>query len=393
MSTGTKAITRHRFLKIIVVVTLASLCADPLVNADEKETVASTTGVFQEGDHRLIVYSRCPAALRLNTTESTYVQRHRKVNGNPFFCHVTSSIYSQAVIQTRGSDVVMEHYQKHLKTGGRTYGDIEMDGPVEVEISKADGTPIKTAVTHPVVRAGKAKVEDGKAYFVLNQPAPITVDIDGQMDEQHTGADYEGPPIHTVSLFAHPIFEKPSPMDPGVVVVKPGTKPPTDPSTYSTLYFSAGVHDLGRNFKVHENKQYYIAGDAVVYGTFNNLGAESGKNIKIFGVGTISGDRFKHNLYDPDYVNAAKKPSPSEWKSICIENAENVVVEGVCVANPAQHSINLVAGTGRERPEQSHLREMGKSHLLACQRRRGGQHPCGRRLFSAHCRRLFLHEG
>lgn len=130
-------------------------------------------------------------------------------------------------------------------------------------------------------------------------------------------------------------------------MVKPGTQPPADPSTYSTLYFSAGVHGTGRNFKVHENNQYYIAGDAVVHGTFNNLGGESGKNIKIYGVGTISGDRIKHNLHDPAYLNAAKKPSSSELKSICIQNAENVVVEGVCVANPANHSINLVAGTGK----------------------------------------------
>jgi hypothetical protein len=241
----------------------------------------------------------------------------------------------------------MEHYQKHLKDWSHTYGNIEMNGPVEVEIAKADGSPIKTAVTHPIVRAGKARVENGKAYFVLDKPAPITVDIDGQMDEQHTGAGYAGPPIQTVSIFAHPIFEKPSPTDPGVVVVKPGTKPPTDSSLYRTLYFAAGVHDLGRNFKVHENRQYYIAGDAVVYGTFNNLGAESGKNIKIFGVGTISGDHLKHNLYDPAYLNAAEKPSSEEWKTICIKNAENVIVEGVCVANPANHGINLVARPGK----------------------------------------------
>jgi len=319
---------------------------DMLAKSDPN-TAGPTTRVFQEGDHKLIVYSDSPGATPSEFYKIRVRSEASKGVWQPVFAHITRSLYSQAKIPTRGSDIVMEHYQKHMKDWSHTYGNIEMDAPVEVEISKADGTPIKTAVTHPIIRAGKATVKDGKAYFTLDKPAPITVDIDGQMDGQNTGAGYAGPPIHTVSLFAHPIFDKPSPTDPGVVVVKPGAKPPTDPTTYRTLYFAAGVHDLGRNIKVYENKHYYIAGDAVVYGTFNNLGSESGKNIKIFGVGTISGDHLKHNLYDPAYLNAAKKPSSSEWKSICIENAENVVVEGVCVANSANHSINLVAGTGK----------------------------------------------
>jgi len=342
-----KMFKNRNLLGIVVAVLWAACCTNQLFGATGKETVEPTTRVFQEGEHKLVVYSDVPGV----TPSEFYRIRVRsdasKGVWQPVFAHITRSLYSQAKIQTRGNDEVKEHYQRHLKDWSHTYGNIEMNGPVEVEISKADGTPIKTAVTHPIVRAGKARVENGKAYFTLDKPAPITVDIDGKMDEQHTGDGYEGPPIHTVSLFAHPIFEKPSPTDPGVVVVKPGQNPPTDPATYKTLYFSAGVHDIGRNFKVHENRQYYIAGDAVVYGTFNNLGAESGKNIKIFGVGTISGDRLKHNLYDPAYLNAAVKPSAEEWKSICIKNAENVLVEGVCVANPANHGINLMARPGK----------------------------------------------
>jgi len=304
------------------------------------ETVEPTTRVFQEGDQKLIVYSEVPGAIPSDFYKIKARSKASKSEWQPVFAHITRSLYSQATIQTRGNDEVMEHYQKHMKDWSHTYGNIEMNGPVEVEISKADGAPIKTAVTHPVVRAGKATVKDGKAYFVLNTPALIAVDIDGIMDGQHTGAGYEGPPIHTVGIFAHPIMEKPSKTDPGVVVVKPGIKPPTDPAAYETLYFSAGVHDIGRNFKVHANKKYYLAGDAVVYGTFNNLGAESGKDIKIFGVGTLSGDRVTHPNYDPAKNDGG---SDSEWKSICIENAENVTVEGVCVANPANHSVNLVA--------------------------------------------------
>ena len=139
-------------------------------------------------------------------------------------------------------------------------------------------------------------------------------------------------------------------------LLKAGDKPPTDPSAYETLYFSAGVHDLGRNFQVYENKNYFIPGDAYVYATFNNLKSGKGKNIKLYGVGTISGDRIKHPDYDPEYLemkgaksaeNKKKVSLGKGWKSICIENADNVLIEGVCVANPPFHSINLVADSNR----------------------------------------------
>ena len=59
-----------------------------------------------------------------------------------------------------------------------------------------------------------------------------------------------------------------------------------------------------------QNKSYYIPGDAVVYGTMNNakIGKE-GKFIRIFGHGTLSGDKLPHPHYaeppiaDDEYYN------------------------------------------------------------------------------------------
>ena len=50
-----------------------------------------------------------------------------------------------------------------------------------------------------------------------------------------------------------------------------------------------------------QNKSYYIPGDAVVYGTMNNLkNDEDGESIKIFGHGTLSGDKLPHPSFaDP----------------------------------------------------------------------------------------------
>ena len=50
-----------------------------------------------------------------------------------------------------------------------------------------------------------------------------------------------------------------------------------------------------------QNKTYYIPGDAVVYGTMNNGGDKhDGENIKIFGHGTLLGDKIPHpNFAEP----------------------------------------------------------------------------------------------
>ena len=105
---------------------------------------------------------------------------------------------------------------------------------------------------------------------------------------------YDGPPIHTVTVFANPIINKPSLDDPGVYQVQPGENPPSEGS-WDTLYFLPGIHDIGIEFIVKANKSYYIPGDAIVYGTFSSHDEwDNGKNIHIYGHGTISGDRIPH---------------------------------------------------------------------------------------------------
>lgn len=320
----------------------------PLWSQNSAVDQSRSTRTFEQGDSKLVVYSDVPGA----TASPFYTIRVRSAatrgEWQPVFAHLTQSLYSQAKIpHPKMLDYSMENYQKPLKDWSHTYGNIEMEGAVEVEIAKTNGGMISKAATHPAIRAGAATVNEGKAYFNLEKPAPITIDIDGQMDDKNTGMGYEGPPIHAVSLFANPIFEKPVIGAPGVVTVEPGSKPPTDPSTYSTLYFSPGVHDLGRDIKVYENKKYYIPGDAIVYGTFNNLDISQKGNVKIYGVGTISGDRLTHPAYDPEGVklNAAQLDKPklyAPWKPISLRGDENVVIEGVCIANPAYHSIALL---------------------------------------------------
>jgi hypothetical protein len=167
----------------------------------------------------------------------------------------------------------------------------------------------------------------------------VAVDIDGQMDAQDTGKGYKGPPIHTVSIFANPLLSrKPKPGDPGVRTVMPGEKPPAD-GDWSTLYFLPGVHDIGLGYPVRGDRQYYIPGDAVVYGTLSCREWGEGKNIRIFGHGTLSGARLKH----PDYVQPKiSERDHSHYRPIEIVGTTDTRVEGITIADSAFHSLMLI---------------------------------------------------
>ena len=168
-----------------------------------------------------------------------------------------------------------------------------MTKPVTVEISRVNGQPITSAEVRPEKKVKNVYVSGGKAYLTLNQPCNVAVDIDGQMENHNTG-EWGGPPIHTISIHGNPVLaNKPATNGAGVLLVTPGTTPPPTGS-WTTMYFLPGVHDLATNFQVYPGKNYYIPGDAIVHGTFNNADSGGGSNIRIFGHGTLSGERFKH---------------------------------------------------------------------------------------------------
>ena len=230
-------------------------------------------------------------------------------------------------------------YFDHLAGWTHTYVNFETASAVEIEITRADGQPIRSAAAHPKRKASACFVQDGKVIVRLNNPCLVAVDIDGQMDGQDTGKGYKGPPIHTISLFANPVLKaKPQPHDPGVLAVKPGERPPSD-GPWTTLYFLPGVHDVGLAFPLHASRQYYIPGDAIVYGTLSNQKWGDGHHIRIFGHGTLSGARLKH----PEYV----KPSipdkqHNRYRPIELVGTKDTSVEGITIADSAFHTLMLI---------------------------------------------------
>lgn len=237
-------------------------------------------------------------------------------------------------------------YFSHLSGWSNTYINFEMSRPVEVEIARTSGEPIQTALAHPGRKVESCIVRDGKAYVTLTKPCQVAVDIDGRMDDQDTGKGYNGPPIHTVTIFANPVLEDRPVIDgAGVKTVAPGETPPHD-GPWKTLYFLPGVHDIGVAFPVHADRNYYIPGDAIVYGTLTNRDRwTDGHNIRIYGYGTLSGARVPH----PQFAS----PSPKNYQDHCpihIVGAGNTSVEGITLADSAYHSLMLIMPWKPEEP-------------------------------------------
>ena len=222
------------------------------------------------------------------------------------------------------------NYYNHLGNWSNSYINFEMKEGlgVEIEITKLYGEPITKAVVHPYTASKKYRVQsNGKTYVTIRKTGLFTVDINGQMDDQDTGMTpqnrkyYDGPPIHTLTIFANPFIDnKPSLEDAGVYAVQPGEEVPSQ-GPWHTLYFLPGIHDIGLSFPLHSNKTYYIPGDAVVYGTMNNNQKwNDGGHILIHGHGTLSGDRLPHpNHADPPV------PENMHWKF------DPIFVSGMCL--------------------------------------------------------------
>ena len=290
------------------------------------------------GADGLLVYSEVPGLAQSEHFKARVKLATERENWSPAFMWQTSS--------KNGKEDV-EKYPKHLAGWTHSYVNFEMDGPVEIELSRVDQQPIRSASPHPIKKVKSCTVRDGKVYIVLDKPCLVAVDIDGQIDSQNTGMGYKGPAIHAVSIFANPpVNDKPKLDDPTVFYAKPGEIPPAE-GTWKTLYFLPGVHDLGAAFPVHANRQYFIPGNALVYGSFSNHKKwDNGHDIRIFGLGTLSGSRLKH----PEFAEPRVQSNPSLHNPIDIVGAANTTVEGITIADAAHHSLMLVSGYSPSKP-------------------------------------------
>lgn len=283
------------------------------------------------------------------------------------------------------------YFEEYIGGWSHTYCNFELDPhtPVVIKIhrrtqaemtalgivSEAPKGPITRAVAYPTRKVDSCEIINGDVYVTMRHPALIAVDIDGQMDNRDaprataTGWQTAQPhPFpyrnekdgsHGVTIFANPFIEdKPDMNDAAnVLVVYPGQKPPAS-FTQPILYFAPGVHKFSVDEFGNErgwiesdriapisNKSYYIPGDTVVYGNFSDpLHQVVSKNIRFFGHGTISGAKMAH-------FNDTDTPTPDKsLRLLHVDKSENVIYEGLTMANPPEHTVAIVADKNRNYP-------------------------------------------
>jgi len=325
-----------------------------------KLIAAESSPQFVLGADTLVVYKDVPGL----APSDKYTIRVRSAATNnvwvDVFAHYTYNRAFELERINRADGTVpplttTQHYANFTSRWSHSYGNIEMskNTPVEVEIAAKNGFTIGgqnffKATVHPAQKASVATMVDGKVYFTITNPGQLVIDINGQMDDYNAAINPIGHPVHAISLFANPVIKKPTLNNSRIRYVEPGSDYTAlrqlSTSTFDTLYFKAGVHDIGKDFKIHPGKTYYIPGDAMLYGNLNNLDvpqgsyATTGENIHIFGYGTLSQAKISH----PDYV---VNPTGS-YKGIEIENGRNWSIRGVCIADPSNHSTLGISSNG-----------------------------------------------
>ncbi len=268
-----------------------------------------------------------------------YSCRVREICGNEWqeaFVIQTTSLVSQE--DTNGNN--LNGYVGHLNDWSASWLAFEFGQTgVEVEISKVGGTDITKAMVRPVGDASSAEIINGKAYIKFSKPGNVNVDIDGQMEDQYTGMGYSGPPIHTISIFANPLFKIPDLTNPRVLHIQPSESIPTDVSLWDTIYFAPGIHHIGTPYLISSNKVLYIPGDAIVHGTIHPIVQWTTTAWSVYGSGALSGEEIPH-LHAVD-VNV----TGDSFNKPFTKESSKIHLEGFVVVDPAHHSFTVFTAT------------------------------------------------
>ena len=298
--------------------------------------------------------------------------------------------FTKCIDHVEGLDTA--YFDEFMGSWTHTYCNFEMaqDTPIVVKISRLDkpGAPsgdIISAVARPARSVESLEIIDGDVYVTMKDPALVVIDIDGRMESRraplnalntdfygdHSPFNNEMDATHAVTIFANPFLEnKPDPSDPLVKCVEPGDPMPEDDGTWETLYFMPGIHKMSVDesgnerlwktedvYDINSNRNYYIPGDAIVYGNFNDMDGwqEDTENVRLFGHGTLSGTKIPHWRDWPRLYSVEDRPSDADQAllRVCeIAGAKNCIVEGITVADQAEHGIYLYANSEEFSPNR-----------------------------------------
>lgn len=202
----------------------------------------------------------------------------------------------------------------HVREASAAYFDFQ--GRVECEITSL-GERIESVEIRPRARAVQSTLEEGRIRFCLDQPAKLSVEINGDR-------------FHNLHLFAGKIPKEEVFRG---MLVEAGTEEVKLEEVIEeaarqdgrrVVYLGPGLHRLAEN-KCHvpSDTTIVIDGGAVVMGSFL---IHHRKNVSILGRGMI-------------YLGHVKKET--YLRGADINYSENVVVQGITIMNPAHYGVHL----------------------------------------------------
>lgn len=107
---------------------------------------------------------------------------------------------------------------------------------------------------------------------------------------------------------------------------------PDVPNTAATYYYGPGVHNIGKNKVITSGQSVYIAGGAVVEGSFNI--AFSAQNVSIKGRGILSNGEWEF----PTSLGYTDMQSASTIRNL---SSNNTLIEGIMIANSTGWTLQM----------------------------------------------------
>ncbi|WP_280764461.1 Ig-like domain-containing protein [Parabacteroides sp. PFB2-10] len=166
----------------------------------------------------------------------------------------------------------------------------------EVEVRITSQIPVNSVKIHPLNYHIEPTVDGDQITFRMKTQQKISVEVNDR--------------LHPLFLF---------------------TDKPEEPNAEATYYYGSGIHNIGKQKQLNSNESVYIAGGAVVEGSFLiNRGAG---NVKIQGRGVLSMGEWPHTTTDYLYLRTVA--------SIYSAGTKSAKIEGITITNSCGYTIAL----------------------------------------------------